>query len=56
MYLFNNLAQSLIDLKNEVFKLKDGEFTEKEISSIKDTYSSWLMILTEDRLKELDNN
>ncbi len=50
-----NLAISLQDLKKDVFKLKNEEFTENEMSNIKQENGSWLMVLTEDRIEELDN-
>jgi hypothetical protein len=38
----------------KAFLLTDTEFTEQEIKEIKEG-NDWLMALTEDRLKELDN-
>jgi hypothetical protein len=35
--------------------LTDTEFTEQDLLEIKNG-NSWLMVLTEDRLKELENN
>lgn len=43
----------LQDLKKE-FLLTENEFTENEIKEIKEG-NNWLMSLTEDRIKELDN-
>jgi hypothetical protein len=47
-------ATPLQELKNQ-FLLSDTEFNENEIKEIKEGNNSWLMILTEDRFKELDN-
>ena len=48
----NKLATPINELKNK-FMLTDTEFTEQDVNEIKEG-NKWLMLLTEDRLKELD--
>ena len=47
-----NLATPINVLKKK-FMLTDTEFTEQDVFEIKEG-NKWLMLLTEDRLKELD--
>jgi hypothetical protein len=50
------IAITLGDLKSNVFRLQENEFGDIDISKIKEENKAWLMLLTEDRIEELDNN
>jgi hypothetical protein len=48
------IATPIEELKS-FFNLSENEFTEDELKEVKEG-NKWLMTLTEDRIKELDNN
>jgi hypothetical protein len=48
-----NIATPISELRKQ-FLLTDTEFTEQDLNEIKEG-NRWLMLLTEDRIKELDN-
>jgi hypothetical protein len=51
---FVNIVTPINQLKND-FMLTDSEFTEHDLVEIKQG-NNWLMVLTEDRLKELEHD